>query len=49
MAKMPGRPVFARLSVLIEHFAIATAALAPGDGRAGLWQRPRENTTATRG
>jgi hypothetical protein len=44
-----GWPVFARLSVLIEHFATATAALAPGGGRAALWQTLRENTTAAMG
>src|SRR6266851_5896065 len=32
----PGQPVTARLSVLIEHFAVATAALSAGRREAGV-------------
>jgi hypothetical protein len=34
------------LSVLREHFAAATAALQPGGGRPGLWQKGRQMATA---
>jgi len=34
--QMPGRPDFARLSVLIVHFAVATAALSAGRRKAGV-------------
>jgi len=33
---MPGRPDFARLSVLIVHFAVATAALSAGRREGGV-------------
>jgi hypothetical protein len=33
---MPGRPDFARLSVLIVHFAVATAALSAGRRKGGV-------------
>src|SRR3979409_2475081 len=34
--QMPGRPDFARLSVLIVHFAVATAALSAGRRKGGV-------------
>jgi hypothetical protein len=33
---MPGRPDFARLSVLIVHFTVATAALSAGRRKGGV-------------
>jgi hypothetical protein len=32
---------------LVEHFAAATAALQPGDGRLGLWQSARQMATVS--
>jgi hypothetical protein len=34
--QMSGRPDFARLSVLIVHFAVATAALSAGRRKGGV-------------
>ena len=45
---MPGRPDFARLSVLIVHFPSPRQPFRPGGGRAALWQTRERNTTVTR-
>jgi hypothetical protein len=37
---MPGRPDFARLSVLIVHFTVATAALSAGRRKGGVMAEP---------
>jgi len=38
----PGQPDAARLSVLIEHFTVATAALSAGRRKAGVMAEARE-------
>jgi hypothetical protein len=42
MGNPPGQPDFARLSVLIEHFTVATAALSAGRRKAGVMAEARE-------